>query len=275
MTPDPPVHDDAGRTDAPFRAGSTVRTERSLKRVRAHLGGRVAFDTVRALLVWEKPQYPTYYIPVHDVLAELPETGGSADAPDGTVGRVHDVRLGDVVATGAATTFPEAHDPALLAHVRIAWKAMEAWFEEDEEVFVHPRSPYVRIDALRSSRHVVIELDGVVLAETRHPVVLHETGLIPRYYLPPTDVRRDLLVPADTATACPYKGTASYWSLEAGELHAPDLAWTYRFPTREALPIAGLVAFYDERVDVTIDDVRQPRPSSPLRPTDRQAPAST
>ena len=254
--------------DRPYRAASKLRTERSPKRIRAELGGRVALDTTRALLVWEQPHYPTYFVPADDVLAELHDTGDTVPAPDGTPGRAHDLRLGDAVAMGAALTFPEAHDPALLAQVRVAWAAMDAWFEEDEEVFVHPRDPYTRIDALRSSRHVVIALDGVELAETRHPVVLYETGLIPRYYLPPTDVRRELFVPTDTVTHCPYKGSASYLSLVSDELDEPDLAWSYAFPTRESLPIAGLVAFHDERVDVTVEGVRQPRPASHRLPVD-------
>jgi uncharacterized protein (DUF427 family) len=221
------------------------------------------------LLVGEKPSYPTYYVPVADLLAELVETGETASSPDGTDGRAHDVRLGDAVVPGAATTFPDAREPALLAHVKIAWDAMDAWFEEDEEIFVHPRSPYTRIDALRSSRHVVVELEGVVLADSRSPVVLYETGLIPRYYLPPTDVRRELFVSSETVTYCPYKGTANYLSLRSGELQVPDLAWSYPFPVRESTPIAGLVAFPDERVDVTIDGMRQSSPSSPLMPTSR------
>jgi uncharacterized protein (DUF427 family) len=270
MATEKSVRDETGRDDRPFRAGSELRTERSPKRLRAYLGGRVAVDTVAPLLVWEKPYYPTYYVPVADLLAELVETGSTAWSPDGTDGRAHDVRLGDAVVPGAATTFPEAHEPALLAHVKIAWDAMDAWFEEDEEIFVHPRSPYTRIDALRSSRHVVVEVEGVVLADSHSPVVLHETGLIPRYYLPPTDVRRELFVSSETVTYCPYKGSANYLSLHTGELHVPDLAWSYPFPARESAPIAGLVAFFDERVDITLDGVRQLRPSSPRLPTGRQ-----
>jgi uncharacterized protein (DUF427 family) len=269
MPAEPTVHDDSDRHDRPFRAGEALRTERSLKRVRAELDGRVVLDTTRPLLVWEKASYPTYYVPVDDVRAELVATGATARSPDGTDGRVHDLRLGDVVARGAGMTFPDAHEPALLAHARISWDAMDAWFEEDEEVFVHPRSPYTRIDALRSSRHVEVSLAGVVLAESHRPVALHETGLIPRYYLPPTDVRRELFTPSGTVTRCPYKGVASYQSLDAEGLREADLAWSYAFPTRESLPIAGLIAFYDERVDVTLDGVRQPRPSSASLPRGR------
>lgn len=269
---------EADRGEVPdrlYRAGSTIRAERSMKRLRAFLDGQVVLDTVRPLLVWEQPHYPSYYVPVADLHAKLVASGETGSSPDGTAARIHHVQIGDSAASGAARTFPDAHDPALLGHVQISWDAMDAWFEEDEEVFVHPRSPYTRIDALRSSRHVIVEVEKVVVAESRNPVVLYETGLIPRYYLPPTDLRRELFVPSSTVTQCPYKGAANYLSLRAGEANVDDIAWTYPFPTRESAPIAGLVAFPDERVELILDGVRQPRPSSPLLPTSGQSPTST
>ena len=143
------------------------------------------------------------------------------------------------------------------------WDALDAWFEEDEEVFVHPRSPYSRVDALRSTRRVRIALGGVDLAESSSPVMVFETGLPTRYYLNRTEVHFEHLVPTDTVTSCPYKGTTTgYWSVVIdGVVHA-DLAWSYDFPTRQLLPIAGLVAFYDEKVDVYVDDVLLERPST-------------
>ena len=146
---------------------------------------------------------------------------------------------------------------------RIDWAALDAWFEEDEQVFVHPRSPYTRVDAIRSSRTVKVELDDVVLAETSSPVMVFETGLPTRYYLPRPDVQWQHLVPTDTETACPYKGTTSgYWSVRIGETVHDDLVWAYDFPTRDLLPIAGLVAFYNEKVDITLDGVRLERPDT-------------
>jgi uncharacterized protein (DUF427 family) len=147
--------------------------------------------------------------------------------------------------------------------VRFEWAALDAWFEEDEEVFVHPRSPYVRVDALRSTRTVSVELEGVVLAESSCPVMVFETGLPTRYYLDRTAVSFDHLLPSDTVTSCPYKGkTSGYWSVRiAGETH-PDLAWAYDFPTRQLLPIAGLIAFYNEKVDITVDGQRLQRPTT-------------
>jgi uncharacterized protein (DUF427 family) len=145
--------------------------------------------------------------------------------------------------------------------IRFDWDALDAWFEEDEEVFVHPRNPYVRVDALRSTRTVRVELEGIVLAESAAPVMVFETGLPTRYYMDRSAVELSHMRPSDTVTACPYKGrTSSYWSVTAGEALHADLAWAYAFPTAQLLPIAGLVAFYDEKVDVFIDGELQPRP---------------
>jgi uncharacterized protein (DUF427 family) len=160
------------------------------------------------------------------------------------------------VAAGAAWSYPESPIEQLRGLVRLDWDAMDAWFEEDEPVYTHPRSPYTRVDALVSSRHVRIEVDGTVVADSHRPVIVFETGIPPRFYLPLTDVRQDLLRPSSTQTRCPYKGTAEYYSVEVGgKVHA-DLVWTYRSPMPESTKIAGLVCFYDERVDLYVDGER-------------------
>ena len=133
---------------------------------------------------------------------------------------------------------------------------MDAWFEEDEQVFTHARDPYTRIDILASSRHVRAEVDGVVIAETTKPTLLFETGLPVRFYVPRTDVRMDLLTPTDTVTHCPYKGQAEYWSLRVGDRLEPDVAWSYPTPLPESQKIAGLISFYPQKVYVYVDGVR-------------------
>jgi uncharacterized protein (DUF427 family) len=130
---------------------------------------------------------------------------------------------------------------------------MDAWFEEDEEVFTHPRDPYTRVDILPSSRHVRVEIDGVTVAESTKPTLLFETGLPVRYYLPKTDVRMDLLTPTQTASHCPYKGRTEYWSYGARQTPGDDVAWSYRTPLPESQKIAGLVCFYPERTDLYVD----------------------
>jgi uncharacterized protein (DUF427 family) len=230
-----------------------VRVERGAKRVRVYLGGELVADTTRPLLVWEIPYYPTYYLPVGDVVADLDATGATERSPSRGDGDVLTVRTASHQAEGAALRFPDSPIEELRDHVRLDWDAMGAWFEEDEEVFTHPRSPYSRVDILPSSREVVVSLDGVEVARTRRPHALFETGLPTRWYVPRVDVRMDLLVPSDTVTHCPYKGEASYFSARVGDRTVVDVAWTYPTPLPESERIAGLLSFYDDRVTVTVD----------------------
>jgi uncharacterized protein (DUF427 family) len=175
------------------------------------------------------------------------------------------VRVGDVDRPSAASVLTAAKVDGLDDTVRFSWSAFDAWFEEDEQVFVHPRNPYSRVDSLRSSRHLRVESKGVVLAETSSPVLCFETGLPTRYYIDRTDVDFTHLVPSDTQTSCPYKGTTSgYWSAAVELRIHPDIAWTYDFPTRELLPIAGLIAFYNEKIDLFLDGVELERPHTHL-----------
>jgi uncharacterized protein (DUF427 family) len=175
--------------------------------------------------------------------------------------RVHGLRVGDTYRPATVKVLTGSPIDALRNTARIDWVALDSWFEEDEQVFVHPRSPYVRVDALRSSRTVRVELDGVLLAETSSPVLLFETGLPTRYYIPRTDLRPENLMASETVSECPYKGTTSgYYSAIVDGVVTPDVAWTYDFPTRQVLPIAGLVAFYQERVNVSVDGEAAPMP---------------
>ena len=233
------------------------------RRIRAFAGGEKVLDTTRALYVWEWPNYPQYYIPLADVRADVLDPEGHTQQTARGVVRVHDLRAGTVHRPRAAKVLAESRIAGLSGTVRFDWGAMDAWYEEDEQVFVHPRSPYTRVDALRSNRPVRVELDGVVLADAGSSVMVFETGLPTRYYLSRTDVDFGHLVPSDTVTACPYKGvTSGYWSVRAdGTVHA-DLAWTYDFPTRQLLPIAGMIAFYNEKVDIILDGQRLERPET-------------
>ncbi len=243
------------------RQQGEVRVERSAKRLRAYLAGELVADSTRPVLVWEKPYYPTYYLPADDVRAKLVPTGRTDQ-----VERLGEAELLDVVVggtTGAAVARRYPHSPVALLRdlVKIDWGAVDQWFEEDEPVFVHPRDPYHRVDILGSSRHVKVVLDGVTVAESGQPRILFETGLPPRYYLPLTDLRLDLLRPSETRTQCPYKGTAEYWSVEVNGTRHEDLIWTYRTPLAESQKIAGLACFYDERVVLYVDGERPERPS--------------
>lgn len=239
-----------------------VRIEQSGKRVRAYLGGNLVADTIAPTLVWEIPYYPTYYVPAADVRAELVEDGPGEHSPSRGDATAYTVKVDGAEAPGAALRYLESPVEELRGLVRLDWGAMDSWFEEDEEVFVHPRNPYTRVDVLASSRRVRVEVDGVTVAESSSPRLLFETGLPVRYYLPKTHVRMDLLEHTDTATHCPYKGTAEYWSVRAnGKVHE-DLAWSYPTPLEESRKVAGLVCFYSEKVDIYVDGVLQERPKS-------------
>ncbi len=146
--------------------------------------------------------------------------------------------------------------------MRLEWDAMDAWFEEDEEVYTHARDPYTRVDILASSRRVKVRLGDLDVADSWSPRLLFETGLPVRYYLPRTHVRMDLLERSPTVTRCPYKGRAGTWSVRARETLHEDLAWSYAAPLPESQKIAGLIAFYNEKLDIEVDGVLQERPNT-------------
>lgn len=244
--------------------------EPTLRRIRVRLAGVVVADTQRAqLLVQYGPGgLPTYYVPLGDV-----RPGALVDESKDDDGRRRwNVVSGKARAEGAAWTAPAgAGDfPALEGHVTFSWRQLE-WFEEDERALVHARDPYKRVDTLRSSRRVEVSASGELLASSARPLLLFETGLPVRYYLPFEDVRSELFVPSDLVTMCPYKGAARYWSVRIGETVLPDLAWSYPDPIPENPKIKDLVCFFDERVDVVVDGIGQQPPETPWR----EAPAAT
>jgi uncharacterized protein (DUF427 family) len=164
----------------------------------------------------------------------------------------------------AALSYPEPPPtaPAIADYLTFRWDAVDEWYEEDERIFVHPADPYHRIDVRQSSRHVRVLVDGTVIADSQRPLLLFETALPTRYYLPPEDVRADLLVESDTRTACAYKGSASYWSVRLGEEVKPDLIWSYSDPEPEVARIRGYLAFFNERLDIEVDGEVQTRPQT-------------
>ena len=205
-----------------------VYVERFPRRVRAEQNGKTVVDSDRAVFVHVHGQLPHYAFPPEDVrIAAHP-------------------------------------DPHATGYVIVSWEKADRWLEEDDVVKVHPRDPYHRIDAYATSRHVTISLDGTVLADTRRATALYETGLPTRWYVPFDDVRTELLVESETVTQCAYKGTARHWSARVGDTVHPDVAWSYGHAEvwHDGELVRGLVAFYDERVDVEIDGVRQSRPQT-------------
>jgi len=167
-------------TETLGRAGR-VRVEQGAKRVRAYLGGELVADTVRPRLVWEVPAYPAYYFPVADVRPELLVPSATVShSPSRGDAQHYTIKAGGKEAEDAARRYADSPIPELRDLIRLDWEAMDGWFEEDEEVYTHPRDPYTRVDILATSRQVRVELEGVVLADSTNARVLFETGLPPR-----------------------------------------------------------------------------------------------
>jgi uncharacterized protein (DUF427 family) len=237
--------------------------EESPKRVRGMFGGEVVADSRHTKLLHEAGLLPVYYFPMEDVRTDLlEESDHTTHCPFKGDASYWSVKAGDRVAENAVWGYPEPIDscPPISGHVAFYWNKMDAWYEEEEQVFVHPKDPYHRVDVLDSSRHVRVTLNGEVVAETDRPVVLFETGLPPRYYIPPEDVRGEALVESEKTTQCQYKGVASYYSVEAGGGREDDLVWYYPEPLPEVSKIGGRLCFFNEKVDLQVDGEAQERP---------------
>ncbi|HET7326844.1 MAG TPA: DUF427 domain-containing protein [Nocardioidaceae bacterium] len=227
------------------------------RRVRAVFAGETIADTTDGKLLHESGHLPVLYIPDADLREDLlVPSGHTTYCPFKGDAAYWSPTVGDTVADNAVWAYPEPRGEAswLRGHKAFSWDAMEAWYDEDERVEGHLRDPYHRVDVRRTSRHVRVLHGDDVLAETDRAVLLSETGLPNMFYLPPEDVRADRLVRSVTSTVCPYKGTASYWSLAAGDggVRVADVAWCYPDPLENALKARGYLCFAhpDVRVEV-------------------------
>jgi uncharacterized protein (DUF427 family) len=243
-----------------------IRVEQWPRRVRAVIGDVTVADSTRVLLLLEKGHLPVYYFPAEDVRTDLMEpTAKHTRCPYKGEASYWTAKAGGREVANAVWSYldplPERTD--IKGYMAFYWHRVDSWWEEDDEVFVHARDPYHRVDVLNSSRHVRVEIDGQTVAETRRPRLLFETNLPTRYYIPKLDVRLDLLQPTDTVTACPYKGVARYWKVRSAGENARDVAWSYPAPIPECPKIENLVAFFNERTDIYVDGELQPRPKSP------------
>jgi uncharacterized protein (DUF427 family) len=259
-----------------------LRFEPTSARVRADLGGEVVVDSRFAVLVWEPRRLiPVYAVPATDVrgrleLAEtvrhvgedIPRLLGPEDfGLHTTPGTAHDLVTGSRRLAAAAFA-PD--DPDLAGLVLLDFDAFDAWWAEEERLIGHAHDPFKRIDVLASRRRIEVRLDGVTLADSSRPKMLLETHLPPRWYLPPEDVRTDLLEPGTSTTVCAYKGVATYSSLVGGGEAGRDLAWRYRHPLHDALQVKGRLCFWSERTDLLVDGELVPRPVTPWSPPEVQ-----
>lgn len=242
--------------------------EPSPRWIRGQAGGEIVVDSRHAFLLYEHGRLPIYMFPREEVRTEFLEPSERrTESENKGPARWWDLTLGERMVEAAAWKYPAAPPgaPPLAGLIAFRWDALDAWFEEDEPAIGHARDPYHRVDVLDTSRRVRISLAGELLAETDRGKVIFETSLPPRWYIPREDVRAEL-IPTETRTGCAYKGFASYFSLHVGDQLEQDLAWTYEEPRRELAPIAGMLCFFNERVDVELDDEAQTRPLTPWSP---------
>ena len=253
----------AGRFNfEPPPPGRALYLEPTPKRIRVEVGGETIADSCRAIMLHESGLQPIYYFPPEDVRADVlePADRHTHCSKKGDAS-YYTIRVGDRVVKNGAWYYPEllpGAPPLLKGLIAFYFDRMDRWLEEDEEIGVHPRDPYHRIDILKTDRHVRISLDGELLAESDRAVALFESNLPPRWYIPREDVVAEL-EPSDTVTRCPYKGTAGYYSVNG----AKDLIWYYADPLPEAGRIRGLVCFFNEKVDLELDGELQECPETP------------
>lgn len=226
------------------------------KRVRGEYAGQTVVDTGRATLLHETGLLPQWYVPRDDVAMDFLEpTDHHTHCPFKGDASYWRLRVGDRVEDNAVWGYPQPLPGAepLADLVAFYFDQLDAWYEEDEPIVGHPRDPFHRVDTRRSSRHVVVDVDGEVVADSQHPVMVFETGLPVRYYLPPADIRSDRLTASETTSICPYKGLASYHGLRLGSDDIADAAWVYREPLGEALEVRDHLSFFADKVRIRVD----------------------
>ena len=248
----------------PSEPGYVVFTMPSPKRLRAKVGDIFVADTIHALLMQESDHLPVYYFPIKDVREEfLMLSATKTESPFKGTATHYSLNTGITLVEDAGWRYlqPVEGCPPIADYMAFYWNKMNHWYEEDEEVFVHARDPFRRIDCLPSSRHVEVVLDGEIVADSRRATFLFETGMPTRYYLPISDTRLDLLSASRYISRCPYKGISSWYHVTLKGKRYENMVWYYPEPVQEAVRIKGLVSFYNEFVDrILIDGVEQPRP---------------
>jgi uncharacterized protein (DUF427 family) len=243
--------------------GKALYLEPTPKRLRVEVGGVTIADSRRAMMLLESGHQPIFYFPPQDVRTDvLKDSDRHTHCPKKGDASYYTIHAGGEEVKDGAWYYPNPLPgaPPIKDLIAFYFNRMGRWLEEGEQINVHPRDPYHRVDVLATDRHIRISLDGTLLAETDRALALFESNLPTRWYLPIEDVRPEL-EPSDTITSCPYKGTASYYSvqLEGGK----DLVWYYEQPLDEVGRIKGLVCFFNEKVDIELDGELQERPDSP------------
>lgn len=240
-----------------------VTVETSARRVRVKFNDEIIADSIAMRMVHETGHLPVYYFPLEDVRMDLmTKTDHSTHCPFKGDASYWSLRVGDRGVENVMWSYEDPLEsvPALKGLAAFYWGKMDHWYEEDEEVFVHARDPYKRVDTIPSSRHVQVRLGGEIVADTKRAHFLFETALPTRYYIPMEDVRMDLMTASNLKTACPYKGIANYYSVKVENTEFEDLVWVYRDPIPECPKIKDLLCFFNEKVDaIIVDGVEVPK----------------
>ncbi len=236
----------------PMGEAPLLRLYQDARRFRAFFGDTLIADSCQAVQLCEGRRHPVIYFPRSAVKEGClhPSTKRTTCPLKGEAG-YWSLQVGGRQQQDAAWSYETPLDAVqgIAGHIAFEWSALDALWHEEQELLAHPRNPYIRIDTLKSERRVVVRAAGQVLADSRRAVLLFETGLPMRVYLPKDDVAMDLLSRSATTSVCPYKGQAAYYTAELGGRQFPDLAWTYERPFDEVALVKDHLAFYPERVD--------------------------
>jgi uncharacterized protein (DUF427 family) len=233
--------------------------------VRVYFADTAIADSESVVVLFNGGRIPVYFFPRNDVRLDLIEPSERQER-DPRLGRkaFASLAVGRVRGEESIFTYPDPIEdgPDLSGYVSFVWDAMDAWYEEDEQILRHARDPYKRVDVLHSSRHIRVLVDQTAIADTHRPMLLFETGLPVRYYIPKLDIRLDLLSPSSTRSRCPYKGEAIYWNLDVAGTRLDDIVWSYPAPIPEIPKVENLLSFYNEKVDIEVDGVLAERPKT-------------
>jgi len=234
-----------------------VKTLATPKRIRILYNGAYVADSTKAVFIWEHEYYPQYYLP-RSAFDMSKVTQGEKIMSE----NCEHIATNWTIAVGGKSTTQalcfvddlEGKGKVLSGLVKANFTDFDQWFEEDSPIFVHPKDPFKRVDIVASSRSIKVEVDGHIVAEATSSMHLYETGLPVRYYLPFTSIDVSKLQTSSTRTQCPYKGEAEYYSLKVGGEEHKDIVWYYRTPTIESSAVTGLCCFYNEKVDISIQE---------------------
>jgi uncharacterized protein (DUF427 family) len=259
-----PILDTIAQYD--FEPGYVVFTMPSPKRLRIKVGELVVADTTEALVLQESDHLPVYYFPIKDVEESfLMPSATKTECPYKGIASHYSLNTGVTLVQDAGWRYlePIKGCPPIADYMGFYWSKMDHWYEEDEEIFVHARDPFRRVDCLPSSRRVQVFVGGEIVADSKKGVFLFETGHPTRYYLPIADTRLELLSPSRYISRCPYKGIANYYHLTVNGKRYENMVWYYPEPVHESARIKGLVCFFDEFADrILVDGVEQPKPET-------------